>query len=143
MPTNTFNLGRDCTVVLMGPFGRLDLNIVTSFDAKPRIHKVGIVPLNGPPVEAHVPNGWDFTVMLDRASSTADDIQALMEAGWWAGGIQNQSTLYQYITERSGTQTTWQYSGATFHVSDVGSWKADSAVKQTISGFASTRRKIS
>ena len=143
MPTNTFSLGRDTQIVLIGPYGRLDLSIVTSFDSKPRIHKVGIIPLNGPPVEAHLPNGWDFTITLDRATSAADDVQAAIEAGWWAGGIQVQSTLYQYITERSGAISTYQFDGATFHVADIGSYKADEVVKQTISGFASTRRKIS
>ncbi len=33
MSGTTFSLGRDCTLVVMGPFGRVDLTHVTGFEA--------------------------------------------------------------------------------------------------------------
>ena len=33
MPYNTFSVGSDCQVVVMGPFGRVDLAHVTGFES--------------------------------------------------------------------------------------------------------------
>lgn len=60
-----FNLGRDCTVILIGPYGRVDLTEVTDFEVKQKTDTVAVKPLNGPPMEAHGPAG------MCRAQTTA------------------------------------------------------------------------
>ena len=34
MPINTFSVGRDCQLVVMGPYGRVDLSHVTGFESR-------------------------------------------------------------------------------------------------------------
>jgi len=143
MATNTFNLGKDCTLVVIAPTGqRLDLSIVTGFDAKQEVHKLRVKPLNGPPQGADLPNGWDGTFTIERGSSAADDLFSTVETGYWAGGVMGVGQIFQYITEVSGSQSCYQFSGVTMSLSDAGNWQADSAVKQTVSFFASTRKRL-
>lgn len=143
MPTNTFNLGKDCQVVVIAPTGaRVDFSIVEGFEAKQNVHKVRVRPLNGPPQGADLPDGWDGTFTIERGSSAADDLFAQMEAGYWAGGVIGTGQIYQYITETNGGQTLYSFNNVTLALADAGAFKADSSVKQTVQFFASTRTKL-
>ena len=143
MPTNTFNLGKDCTVVLIAPTGQqVTLSIVEGFDAKQAVHSLRIRPLNGPPQGADLPDGWNGSFTVERGSSAADDLFSQIEQGYWAGGVFGIGQVFQYVTEVNGSTSTYQFDGVTMHLSDAGSWKADSSVKQTISFFASTRKRV-
>jgi len=138
-----FSIGRQCSLVFIGPFGRVDLATVTGFDPKQRTHKVGSRPLNGPPLEYHLPDGWEGEIHLDRGSSAADDLIAQIEAGYWASGDLGNSTVYQYVQEGNGSTSTYQFDGAQVNMSQSGHWKADGTVKQTLSFYAATRRRVS
>ena len=50
--------------------------------------------------------------------------------------------IFQYITEVNGSQSVYQFNNVTMSLSDSGHWQPDSAVKQTISFFASTRKAL-
>src|SRR6185437_7166597 len=114
MSGTNFNLGRDCQVVLMGPFGRVDLNEVTGFSSRQMTKPVNIAPLNGPPQFAEVPDGWEGEFEVDRANSAVDDLASAIESGFWAAGVgvTPSSTLYQYVTEVNGSTSTYQFQGA-------------------------------
>lgn len=143
MPTNTFNLGKDCTVVCIAPTGsRVDFSIVEGFEAKQQVHNLTIRPLNGPPQAAHLPDGWTGSFMIERASSAADDLFAQIEQGYWSGGTFGIGQVFQYINEVNGSQSTYQFDGVTMHLSETGNWKADSSVKQTVTFYASTRKRV-
>ena len=143
MPTSTFNLGKDCTLVLIAPTGQqLDLSIVTGFDAKQQVHKLRIKPLNGPPQGADLPDGWEGSVSIERGSNAADNLFSTLESGYWAGGVMGTGQIFQYITEVNGSQSVYQFNNVTMSLSDSGHWQPDSAVKQTISFFASTRKAL-
>jgi hypothetical protein len=143
MPTNTFNLGKDCTLVLIAPTGvQTTLSIVEGFEAKQAVHSLRIRPLNGPPQGADLPDGWNGTFTVERASNAADDLFSQMEQNFWAGGIFGVGQIFQYIQEVDQSTSTYQYNNVTMHLSDAGSYKADSSVKQTIAFFASTRTPV-
>lgn len=143
MPTNTFNLGKDCQLVLIGPTGaRVDLEEVVGFDARQDVHDLKVRPLNGPPQAAMLPDGWTGTFQVERGNNAADQLFSQIEAGYWAGGVFGVGTIFQYINEVSGSQSTYQYNNVTMSLSEAGDWKADSAVRQTIKFFASTRTAL-
>jgi hypothetical protein len=143
LATSLFSLGKDCTLVLIAPTGaRVDLSIVTAFDSKQTVKTIHVDPLNGPPQEAHLPAGWNGTFTIDRASSAAEDLFTQIEQNYWAGGNFGWGQIYQYITERDGSQSTYLYSGVTLYLSESGSWHANDSVKQTITFFASTRKRV-
>lgn len=144
MPTNVFSLGKDCSLVAIAPTGqRLDLSVVTGFEARQSVHQLRIRPLNGPPQGADIPDGWTGSFEVERGSSAADDLFATIESAFWAGGILGVGQIFQYVNEVNGSQSTYQFDGVTMHLSEAGSWKADSAVKQTVQFFASTRKRVS
>jgi hypothetical protein len=143
MPTNTFNVGLDCTLVLIAPTGqRVDLSIVTDFEAKQDVQAVRVMPLNGPPLGADLPKGWTGSFGVDRASSSVDDLFSTIEQGFWATGLFGIGQIYQYVNEVDGSESTYVFNGVTMNLSDSGSWKADGAVKQKIAFFASTRDAV-
>lgn len=139
----SFNVGRDCSLVLMGPFGRVDLKQIVGFQARQEVKKPRINPLNAPPIERHLPGGWTGTFEIDRADSTGDDLAANIEAGFWNGQQIAISTMYQYIAELDGSTSTYQFNTVALNLSDAGHWQQETQVKQTVEFFASTRRRVS
>ena len=112
MPINSFSIGRDCQLVVMGPQGRVDLTYVTGFESRQMTQSVRLDRLDGVPMGAELPKGW--------------------EAG----------AVYQYVTEVDGSVSTYQYSGVVFKLVNAGTWKGDSTVKQKLEFFATQRQRV-
>ena len=142
MPYNTFSVGSDCQIVVMGPFGRVDLSHVTGFEAQQLTMAVRVDRLDGVQLAAELPKGWAGTFMLDRGSSAVDDFIAQIEVAYIAGQTINAGTLYQYVTEPNGSTSTYQFSGAVFKLTSSGIYKGDAAVTQRLDFYASARVKI-
>ena len=143
MPTTQFNLGQDVSLVLIGgSTGRLNLQLVTNFKSQQTVKTVNTDPLNGPPIQAHLPGGWTFTFSIDRATSAADDAVAAMEQAYWNGQLLAFGSMYQYVQEVNQSVSTYQYNNVTFHLSDAGTWQQNAVVKQSLAGFASTRYRV-
>ena len=113
MPYNTFSVGSDCQVVVMGPFGRVDLAHVTGFEAQQLTVAVRVDRMDGVQLGAELPKGWAGSFSLDRGSSAVDDFIAQIEAAYLAGQSINAGTLYQYIHEPDGSVSTYQFNGQT------------------------------
>ena len=146
MPINnaagSFNVGRDCTLVLMGPFGRVDLPNVTGFEAKQESASVKVDRLDGVQLSAELPKGWTGSFDLERGSSVVDDLFAQIENGWFTTGAYANSTIYQYISETDGSTSTYQFIDASLKFSDAGSWKGDASVKQKVDFMAGRRQRV-
>ena len=146
MPINNvsgaFNVGRDCTLVLMGPFGRVDLPNVTGFDAKQETAAIKVDRLDGVQLNAEVPKGWTGSFEMERGSSAVDDLIADIETGWMTNGSYANSTIYQYIKEADGSTSTYQFTDASLKLSDAGSWKGDASVKQRLDFMAGRRQRV-
>ena len=47
-----------------------------------------------------------------------------------------------YVTETDGSTSTYQYDNVIFRLSNAGTWKGDSSVKQKLEFFAIRRRRV-
>lgn len=142
MTSNTFSVGRDCQLVVMGPFGRVDMTHVTGFECRQVTAAVRIDRIDGVKLAAELPKGWDGIFELERGSSAADDFIARIEAAFNAGSPVPVGTLYQYVQEADGSTSTYQFDGAVFKFAQAGVWRGDQSVKQRLEFFASTRKRI-
>jgi hypothetical protein len=142
MPYNTFSIGSDCQVVVMGPFGRVDLAHVTGFEARQLTLTVRVDRLDGVQLGAELPKGWAGTFMLDRGSSAVDEFIAAIEQAYLAGQVINAGTLYQYVNEPDGSTSTYQFNGVVFKLTSAGSYKGDAPVTQKLDFYASGRMSV-
>jgi len=142
MPYNTFSIGSDCQLVVMGPFGRVDLAHVTGFEANQVTMAVRVDRLDGVQLGAELPKGWSGNFTLDRGSSAADDFIAAIEQAYLAGQSIPAGTLYQYVNEPDGSTSTYQFSGVVFKLTSAGVYKGDAPVAQRLSFYASSRVSV-
>lgn len=142
MSLTAFSIGRDTQLVVMGPNGRVDLTHVTSFESRQVTQSVRVSRMDGTHLGAELPRGWEGSFELERGSSGADDFIAGAEQQYFNGGSPSASTMYQYITETDGSVSTYQYDNVTFRMSNAGTWKGDSSVRQKLDFFAVRRRRI-
>jgi len=142
MALTNFSVGRDTQLVVMGPAGRVDLAHVTGFEARQVTQSVRVSRLDGTPLGAELPKGWEGSFDLERGNSAADDFIAAAELQYFNGAITVPGTMYQYVTETDGSVSTYQYDGVTFKLASAGQWKGDNSVKQTLDFFAARRRRV-
>jgi hypothetical protein len=146
MTTGTFTTGRDVQAVAIAPNGtRLDLSGLTDFSWTPEYKMARSDPLNAPPIERQLPSGHRVQFSVDRNGPGNDALVTQIEAGWWGSGSSdpgtsaNGSTTF-YITETSGAQTVFQFTGCSFKMTKGGDFRTDSPVKQSFEMFA--QRKL-
>lgn len=142
MSGNIFSVGRDCQVVVMGPYGRVDLTHVTGFDSRQLTASVRVDRIDGTHMGAELPKGWDGQFDLERGSSDAEDFIAKLEADFYAGNMPATGTINQDIAEFYGSTSTYQFDGVVFKLSQAGAWRGDASVKQRLEFFASTRTRL-
>lgn len=136
------SIGRDCTLVVIGPYGRIDLPNVMGFEAKQVTSNIKVDRLDGVQLNAELPKGWEGSFENERGNSGLDDAFAEMETAWFEGGTVGVGTIYQYIMEADGSQTTYQFDNVSMKLDDAGSWKGDASVKQRVSFNANRRRRV-
>jgi hypothetical protein len=142
MPINSFSIGRDCQLVVMGPQGRVDLTYVTGFESRQITHSVRLDRLDGIPMGAELPKGWEGSFEVERGTSAVDDFIAASEQAFLSQGSLPAGTVYQYVAEVDGSTSTYQYSGVVFKLVNAGSWRGDTSVKQKLEFFATQRQRI-
>ncbi len=142
MPSNNFSVGRDCQLVVMGPFGRVDLSHVTGFESRQLTAPVRVDRIDGTQLAAELPKGWEGFFELERGGPAADDFIARVEDAYVSGNPVPVGTLYQYVAETDGSTSTYQYDNAVFKLANAGTWRGDQSVKQRLEFFAARRRRI-
>lgn len=142
MTSTAFSIGRDCQLVVMGPFGRVDLSHVTGFEARQVTLPVRIDRIDGTQLAAELPKGWEGYFEIERGSSAVDDFIAAIEAAYVANGAIPSGTLYQYVQETNGSLSTYQFDGVVFKLTQAGLWRGDQSVKQRLEFFAARRRRV-
>ena len=140
--TNTFSVGRDCQLVVIGPNGRVDLSHVTAFESRQMTSPIRVSRIDGVQLAAELPKGWDGSFELERGSSVVEDFIAQLESGFYAGAALSQSTLYQYVNETDGSTSTYQFQSVVFKLAHAGVWRGDASVKQRLEFFASQRTRL-
>lgn len=135
------NTGRDCTVVLIGPYGLVQLDNVTGFDCRQQVAKIHSDRLDGVQQMADLPKGWVGTLDVDRGTNALDLLVALIEDGWMSGGAYQNSTLFQYVAESDGSTTVFVFDNVALSLSDAGAWRPDQITKQRLE-FSANRRRV-
>src|SRR5579859_5229083 len=142
MSGSMFSVGRDCQVVVLGAYGRVDLVHVTGFEGRQMTASVRVDRIDGVQLGAELPKGWEGTFDLERGSSAVEDFIAQLEAAFHNGQSPAPGTLYQYISESDGSTSTYQYNNVVFRLASAGVWRGDASVKQKLEFFASTRVRM-
>jgi hypothetical protein len=135
MPSTAFSVGRDCQLVVMGPFGRLDLTHVTGFESRQLTAPIRVDRIDGSQLAAELPE-------LERGSSAVDDFIARTEQAYVSGSAVPTGTLYQYVSEVDGSTSTYQYDQVVFKLTQAGQWRGDQSVKQRLDFFAARRKRV-
>ena len=138
---NTYTIGRNCQVILFWGGSQVDLADVTGFAAQQEVKHQRADPLNSTPIEFTTPSGWRGQFEVDRGSSAIDDLVVSIESAFWSAGTIGSGTIYQYISEPDGSQSTYEFTGVSLVLSNAGNYQADNIVRQTIGFFASQRVK--
>jgi hypothetical protein len=137
-----FSVGRDVQAVVISSYGtRLDLTGLTDFSYHPQYKKPRSEPLNSPPITRYIPDGHQLRFTIDRTNPNNEQLISQIEQGWWTSGSADPGTwaagtVYIYIQETDGSQTTIQFSGVSLGMTQGGEYKTDVPIKQTIEGFA-------
>ena len=142
MASQTFNIGFDAQLVLVGPFGRVDLSHVKEWDTKQMTKEIKVTPLNGPPIFREIPDGWEFSFKIERNNNAADDLINRIETAYYNGASLQASTLYAYYAETDGSTSSYEYQGVALKLNNAGSWKQESAVEMVLEGKASRRIRV-
>lgn len=137
MPTPSFNIGRDATLVFVGPFGQLQMN-VTQFRWQDHPHEIMSRPLDSPTAIAFVPDYLSGTFDIDRNNNALETLVASQYTVFYAGGAIPTGTLYAYITEVNGSQTTLTFTGVVVRLNGGGDYKKEDRVTQSLEFMAST-----
>lgn len=144
----TFTVGRDVQAVAIAPNGtRLELGGLTDFKWTPQYSRPRSEPLNQPPIERYLPHGHTLSFSIDRRGPGNEILISQIEAGWWAVGSADPGTsangsVYIYINETDGSQSTLQFSGVSMGMTQGGDFRTDQAVKQTIEGHAQRMNQL-
>lgn len=139
---NPYSIGRDCQIVLLWNGNRIDLRDVIGFQAEQQVKSQRSDPLNSAPIEFNTPSGWRGQFQIDRGSSAVDDLVASIESAFWSAGVIGSGTIYQYVTEADGSLSTYEFIGVSLTLASLGHYRAENIVTQTLSFFASQRRRI-
>ena len=142
MGLTTFSIGRDTQLVVMGPYGRVDISHVTGFESRQLTSPIRVNRLDGSQLGAELPKGWDGSFEVERGTSELDDFISSIEQNFYNGTGTSPGTMYQYITETDGSVSTYQFDGVVFKLASAGVWKGDASVKQKLEFFATRKRRI-
>jgi hypothetical protein len=137
-----FNIGRDITVVLQSPSGKVQLTNITKFDCKQETDTVKVKRIDGTVLNDELEWGWTGSIELERGDQAVDLFFANKEATWLVSGISQVSQLFTYIVETDGSTSTFAFDNVALKLSDAGSWSSDAAVKLKIDFIANRRRSV-
>lgn len=141
MPVGGFSVGKDVALTVVTASGPLTFNLITAFSSQQETSEQMIKGLDGLMRPVRHFNGWRGRFEIDRQDSTVDDYFSQLEAGYYAGVVEQSASITETITEVSGAITQYRYIGVLLKLENAGSWKGDETVKQTVSFVATQRLK--
>lgn len=143
MPINGFTVGKDVNIDVMTSAGAFTISNITAFHPRAKYTSVKSKSLDGIVRHVDIPDGWDFTLEVDRADGNTDTFFANQEQAYFNGQPIQSATINETITNPDGSVSQYQYTQVTLRFDDAGQRNADALVKMTISGSATRRNKLS
>jgi hypothetical protein len=139
---NAFNVGHDVAITFNLPTGSVQFAILTDFSSK-RISKwVESHGIDGVCRYRAIPGGYEGKLTIDRASPALDLAIATLDQLYYSGAVVPPSTIDEVISELDGSTTSFQFTEVDFDPEDLGSWKGDSKISQTLAWKASFRNQV-
>jgi len=139
--TGTFNVGRDCQVVVNGPDGRdLQIDNITEFEIDPAFMPIKIDLLNGVQMNAQLPKGGSGHIAFERNGPAIDRFFANLENTWYQQGLYRVGSIDQYITEPNGA-SAWSHTNIAM-TWKPGMWRGDQSIKTVINFMYDRRLEI-
>ena len=127
-------MSADCQLVIMGPFGRVDLTHVTGFDVRQLTALIRVDRPDGSTLSAELPKGWGVSFNVERGASWVDEFLANV-AAYGGNEARPTGTSYQYLAEPDGSTSTYQFDECVFRLGPTGQ-------KQRVEFFAARRKRI-
>lgn len=143
MPLNSYSVGRDVSLNIIGPSGPLVFSQIVGFQSKPDTTDKKIKGLDGITRHLRFPDGWSGSFDIERQDNTMDDYWAQIEANYYAGVNERPISITQTIQEPSGAISQYRYLDVLLTPDDAGGWKGDDSVKQKLKFVAARRIKVS
>jgi len=143
MPINSYTVGRDLSLDIIGPNGPLSFSQITGFTSKPDITDQKIKGLDGITRHLRFPDGWSGSFDIERQNSVLDDYWAQLEANYYAGLNELPVTITETIQEVNGSISQYRYLQVLLTIDDAGSYKGDASVHQKMRFVAARRVKVS
>lgn len=143
MPLNSYTVGRDFSMVIVGPAGPIVFKDIISFKSKPNTTDQKIKGLDGITRHLRFPDGWDGVLGLERQDNVLDDYWAQIEANYYAGLNESPIIINETITEVNGSVSQYRYLQVLLTPDDMGTYEGDKSVKQSIKFVAARRVKVS
>jgi hypothetical protein len=142
MPINNQSIGRDLAVVLTTSAGPVTFNL-TEYDPKPQFTSIKSKKLSGETFSAGIPDGWKVTFKMERENSSLDDMVAQNEDDYFNGVVVTAITAMETISEPDGSVSQFRYTKGSITGADLGNWKPESFVGQSVEVSFSRRQKVS
>ena len=119
----------DCQLVIMGPFGRVDLTHVTGFESRQ------IINCNdGTELATTLLTGWAVSFAVERGASWVDEFLESV-AAYGGNEARPTGTSYEYPAEPDGSTSTYQFDECVFRLGPA-------SQKQRVEFFAARRKRI-
>lgn len=142
MAINTFSVGRDIAIDIVGPGGPVVFSLITTFDAKPMYDHIKIKGLDGVSRHQELPDGWELSIGLERQDDSVKSFFVDLEAQYFNGQSIQPAAITETITNPDGSLSQYRYEQVVFKFDDAGSWAGNQSVKQKISASASRCKKV-
>lgn len=142
MPINSFSVGRDLSLDIVGPNGPISLSLITGWNAKPDYAEIRIKGLDGITRPVRFPDGWSGSFAIERQDGTIDSYFAQLEDNYYAGLDEQSVTITETIQEADGSISQFRYEGVLLKLDDGGEWAGDKTVTMRVSFIASRRRQV-
>lgn len=136
-----FNIGQDCQVVVIGPWGEIELPNETRFSYDIVLGKATVKPINGARETRTVFDSWNGEIMFARSSPAADAMAQQFQDSFLAGAMVAEGSIDFEIKEIDGSISAWRFTGVTFDFKSLGHFEADKDVVQSIQFEAKQRVK--
>lgn len=143
MPLNSYTVGRDISLNIIGPSGPLSFSQIVGFQSKPDTTDQKIKGLDGVTRHLRFPDGWSGKFDLERQDSTLDDYWAQLENNYYAGLNETPISITETIREVNGSISQYRYVDVLLTLDDAGTFAGDKSVKQSLKFVSARRLKVS
>jgi GH25 family lysozyme M1 (1,4-beta-N-acetylmuramidase) len=142
MAVNGIQDGRDVSVAFTGEGGAplaVRPEDILSFTSRQVVKEMSKLPIAGPPVHGHQPQGWQGDIEFNTVSDDFDKYVARVEAAYYGGTSIRPATILETIRKPDGSVTQYRYLGVSFGEYDTGGAKGEGERTRKYSWKASQR----